>query len=106
MLIMIQLDSLDTEIGQLRSQISGMKGKVAAAEKQKQNTQSVQDFLESDIDWLAELSQLSQRLPPADDVTLRLLASASVRELWMSILNGEAESGIYTFRAEQYINYG
>jgi Tfp pilus assembly PilM family ATPase len=68
LLVMIELDSLDSEIMRLRSQINSMKSKVAIAEKQKKNTAMVQEFVDSDLNWLEEMSSMSQRLPPPEDM--------------------------------------
>jgi hypothetical protein len=73
LLVMIQLDNMDSEMMQVRAQLNGMKGNVTAAEKQQQHAAAVQDFLDSDINWLAELRGLSQRLPPAENVLITQL---------------------------------
>ena len=62
--------------------------------------EQVGEFLPIGATWFVN------QLPPADDGILRLLASASVRERWTRILNGETESGTYTFRAQQHTNFG
>jgi hypothetical protein len=73
LLVLIQIEQRDSEILQLKSQIGSMKSKVVQAEKQKQNTAAVQEFLDSDINWLDELRNLSQRLPSADDMLVTQL---------------------------------
>ena len=77
MLVMFQLDALDTEAGQLRSQINTMKSKVAAAEKQRANTAAVQAFVDNDFNWLEELKILSQQSLPAEDMIVSQLAAST-----------------------------
>lgn len=43
-------------------------------------------------------------LPPKEDPALTVLASKFVLKLWADILDGEIESGHYTFYAEQHVN--
>jgi Tfp pilus assembly PilM family ATPase len=77
LLVMMQLDSADGEIAQLRSQISGIKSKVVTAEKQRLNTAAVQDFVDNDINWLEELKGLSLQLPSEKDVLVTQLTAGT-----------------------------
>lgn len=77
LLVMIQLESLDSEMTRLRSKNGGMKSKVAVAVKQKQATAAVQEFVDSDINWLNELQNLSRQLPPPEDILITQLSAGT-----------------------------
>lgn len=76
LMTLIHFQNLDDEIAQLRAQISGMKTKVNAAEKKKQNTAAVQEFIDGNYHWLDELGRLSEQLPPSDQVVVSNLSAS------------------------------
>ena len=72
-LIWMQLAGMDDEIDQLTTESNQLKEKVELAEKHRTDLVAVDEFLASDIGWLDELRELSDRLPPSEDVIVTVL---------------------------------
>lgn len=75
-LVWLQLSSLDEDIAHLKARSSELKSEVTAADKLRKDETAIQDFLNHNINWLDELEQLSQRLPPAEDAIVTQLSFA------------------------------
>ena len=76
-LVVVKLIDLDKEIAAKRVQTRELKEDVEAAEVSQRHQSKVQEFVDSDITWLDELSDLSEQLPPAEDIIVTQLNFAT-----------------------------
>ena len=75
--VAMQHSSLDEDVNSRRSEAAKLKKKVEVAEVHQKHQQTLKLFLDNDITWLDELSDLSEQLPPADEVIVTHLNFAT-----------------------------
>lgn len=73
----ISLRGLDAAVALKRSQSAELKKEVAEAQVTVKHRETVQEFLDSDITWLDELYELSDQLPPPEEVIVTQLNFAT-----------------------------
>ncbi|QDT03269.1 hypothetical protein K227x_16510 [Rubripirellula lacrimiformis] len=66
-----QLSEMDTRIAELKSANAEMKPAVDAAATSISRTETVDQFLDGDVNWLAEMRRLAKAMPPADKMIVR-----------------------------------
>lgn len=71
----------DSEISVLKSAIAGMKSDVKAADESIERTETVDAFLDGNVNWLHEIRRLADSMPPSDQMILHgLTATTSPRD--------------------------
>ncbi|MEX1042835.1 MAG: pilus assembly protein PilM [Pirellulaceae bacterium] len=80
-LIWNSLRTMDAEVAQLKSKLSGLEEENKIMLKARQEVEEIDQWLGSKVDWLDELHYLAVNLPIADDAILtRLNMQANLRE--------------------------
>ncbi len=77
MLIYKQFRSLDSQIAGLKQEINDLQPRVKDARTSIDRTDRVDQFLDGDVNWLAELRRLSEVIPPADQLILNQVTGTS-----------------------------
>ncbi|MBP88262.1 MAG: hypothetical protein CMJ64_16350 [Planctomycetaceae bacterium] len=75
--VLINLWNLDKELAVQRDYTADLKKDIVAAETSQRHQGVIQEFLDNDITWLDELSDLSERLPPPEEVIVTHLNFAT-----------------------------
>lgn len=71
------LKGLDEQIAQLKSENASKKPQVDAAIESIGRTESIDQFLDGDVNWLAELRRLAKTMPPSDQMIVRNISAVS-----------------------------
>lgn len=76
-MIFRQLGTLDAEIAELRSANAAMKPAVDAAAASSARTETIDQFLDGDVNWLDELRRLARTMPPSDKLIVRSVSGTT-----------------------------
>lgn len=71
------LQNKDKEIASLQKTIAGMKTDVDLAQQSIEKTDTVDIFLDGNVNWLDEMSRLAKNMPPSDEMIVRSLAGTT-----------------------------
>jgi Tfp pilus assembly PilM family ATPase len=70
------LQAKDAEIANLKAELEKMKPDLAQATISIQRTETVDEFLDGNVNWLHEMKRLAERMPPADRMILKSLTAS------------------------------
>jgi Tfp pilus assembly PilM family ATPase len=76
-LMFSHLKGLDQQIADLKSANESLKPQVDAAVKSIARTESIDKFLDGDVNWLSELRRLAKTMPPSDQMIVRHISATS-----------------------------
>lgn len=76
-LVYSQLKGLDDEIARLKSENAAMKPAVDAALVSIGRTNTVDEFLDGDVNWLDEVRRLATKMPPSDKLIVQSINGTS-----------------------------
>lgn len=72
--------SLETQVAELEQQVAEAKQLTAKYQSKADQVAYVEGWLADQVDWLAELTQLSQRLPQGQNATVRRLTATTAAD--------------------------
>ncbi|TWU47197.1 hypothetical protein Poly51_49950 [Rubripirellula tenax] len=72
-----RLSGMDREIAELKTANAGMKPAVDLASASAARTETVDQFLDGDVNWLNEMRRLAATMPPADKMIVRSISGSS-----------------------------
>ena len=95
MVLVVSGMNMDAEIADLQEESQALEKTVDKAKKKSDDVNRVEDFLRTDYAWLDELKELSDTMPPADDVILTQLNMIAIPSGGQIALDG------YTMESSQ-----
>jgi hypothetical protein len=108
------VNELQTEVEQLESDFANVSKLTNKYQEKADRVKSVEDWLSNQVDWLAELNEISQRLPEGQNATVRRLtgtlgSSGSAIDLsvqvnaqeYISVLEDRLKSAKYSVSSRQ-----
>lgn len=76
-LMVSHLKDLDRQIAELKAANQSLKPQVDAALQSIARTESIDKFLDGDVNWLKELRRLAKSMPPSDQMIVRQVVATS-----------------------------
>lgn len=76
-MIFRQLRTMDSKITELRNANAAMKPAVDAAAASSARTETIDQFLDGDVNWLDELRRLASTMPPSDKLIVRSVSGTT-----------------------------
>jgi hypothetical protein len=108
------INDLQSEVDQLESDFANVSKLTNKYQEKADRVKSVEDWLSNQVDWLAELNEISQRLPEGQNATVRRLtgtlgSSGSAIDLsvqvnaqeYISVLEDRLKSAKYSVSSRQ-----
>ena len=72
-----QLNGLDYQIAELKAANASMNSAVDQANESLARTETVDKFLDGDVNWLDEIRRLARQMPPSDELIVRSVSATS-----------------------------
>ncbi len=76
-LVYRQMGTLDSQIDSMKTAIAELEPRVKVARVSVDRTERVDQFLDGDVNWLAEMKRLADVIPPSDQLIIRSIAGTT-----------------------------
>ncbi len=75
--VYFQLKGLDQQIADLKASNAAMKSDVDAAGKSVQRTETIDQYLDGDVNWLNEIRRMASLMPASDEMIVRQISGTA-----------------------------
>lgn len=72
-----QIKGLDDQIAELKAENASMKPAIDQADESIARTETVDKFLDANVNWLSEIRRLAKVIPPSDELIVRSVSATS-----------------------------